>query len=285
MKALVTGGAGFIGSHLCERLVSRGYEVQSLDNYSSGTTDNHVPGVEYTVGDSHDIAKLVGSPPDILFHLGEYSRVEHSFSSVDKVLRSNVRGTSEVVLYAKEHQIKLVYAGSSTKFADGGEGPKQSPYGWSKAANTELVQGFIDWFSLDAAIVYFYNAYGPREVRSGEYATVVARFSELMRRGKPLGVVSPGTQLRNFTHVSDIVDGLLLVGEKGQGGDYGIGSPEAYSIVSLAEMFGGDIEMLPAKMGNRMSGEVRSGKISGLGWKPAHTLPDYIAELRKKNFL
>lgn len=266
-------------------MVAHGYEVQSLDNYSSGTIENHVPSVEYIIGDTHDIANLIDSPPDILFHLGEYSRVEQSFNFVDKVLRSNSRGTTEVLLYAKEHQTKLVYAGSSTKFADGGNGPRQSPYGWSKAANTELVQGFIDWFGLNAAIVYFYNAYGPREVKSGEYATVVARFSELMRNGRPLGVVSPGTQLRNFTHVYDIVEGLMLVGEKGRGGDYGIGSSEAYSILELAKMFGGDIEMLAARKGNRMSGEVRSSKTIELGWRAKHRLPDYIEELKLTGFL
>ena len=176
--------------------------------------------------------------------------------------------------------VKIVYAGSSTKFGDGGLGRSQSPYGWTKATNTELVQNFGDWFDVPYAIVYFYNAYGKREISSGKYATLIALFTEKMRKNEPLTVVSPGEQKRNFTHVQDIVSGLILVGEQGFGDDFGIGSAESFSIIDIARMFGGQIEMLPARRGNRMTADVITEKTRALGWQPLMSIENYIAEIK-----
>ena len=113
----------------------------------------------------------------------------------------NKAGTFGVVEYCRQHGSKLVYAGSSTKFADGGMGRDQSPYAWTKATNTELVINYGQWFGLEFAITYFYNVYGQREITCGEYATVLGIFRSQFEAGEPLTVVSPGTQRRNFTHV------------------------------------------------------------------------------------
>jgi UDP-glucose 4-epimerase len=154
MIVLVTGGAGFIGSHLCERLFRDGYRVISLDDYSIGLEDNHVDGVEYRVGHTKDIEALVAEDIDLLYHLGEYSRVEQSFDDIERVLDSNVIGTKAVLEFWRKQKCKLIYAGSSTKFADAGLGRDQSPYAWTKASNTELVSNYAEWFSLDYAITY-----------------------------------------------------------------------------------------------------------------------------------
>jgi len=283
-KVVVTGGAGFVGSHLCERLLAKGYEVTSLDNYFTGSKNNHIDGVNYIEGSTKDIEKLIDFTPDYIYHLGEYSRVEQSFEDIEIVYEFNKIGTFAVLEFVRKTGAKLIYAGSSTKFGDGGLGRSQSPYAWTKATNTELVINYGHWFNIPYAITYFYNVYGPREIQSGKYATLIALFKNKMKNGEKLTVVSPGTQKRNFTHIEDIINGLILVGEEGYGDEFGIGSDEAFTILEVAQLFGGEIEMLPPRAGNRMSAEVMSEKTKALGWQPKRKLKDYIEGMREGNW-
>src|SRR3990167_49189 len=139
---LVTGGAGLIGSNLIEMALKK-YRVVSLDNYFIGRKENHIEGAEYFEGHTKDIEKLVGDEsPEIIFHLGEYSRVEQSFNDIKLVWESNVAVTFQVFEYWRKRGCRLVYAGASTKFAGGGLGGDQSPYAWMKASNTELVRNY-----------------------------------------------------------------------------------------------------------------------------------------------
>lgn len=278
---LVTGGAGFIGSRLCERLQKDGHRVISLDNYFTGSRENHVPGVEYREGHTKDIEKHISESPDLIYHLGEYSRVEKSLEEPALVWDLNKDGTFGIVEFWRKRGGKLVYAGSSTKFGDGGLGRDQSPYAWTKATNTELVRNYSTWYGLPHAITYFYNVYGPGE-RAGAYGTVIEIFRQRQNAGEPLMVTAPGTQKRNFTHVDDIVEGLILVGADGTGDDFGIGDEQAYSILEVAQMFGGKIAMNPASVGNRMSSDIDTSKTRALGWEPKKKLSDYIVEVRRK---
>jgi len=281
-KILVTGGAGFVGSHLCERLSqNKDYEVYSLDNYFTGSVDNHVEHVTYIKGNTKDIDKLVTFSPDMVYHLGEYSRVEQSFDDMEKVWEYNKDGIFRVLEFVRKAGCKILYAGSSTKFGDGGLGRNASPYAWTKASNTELVKNYGAWYNVPYAITYFYNVYGPREIQTGKYATLIALFKEKMKNNEPLTIVSPGTQKRNFTHIDDIIDGLVLVGENGYGDEFGIGSEEAFTIKEVAELYGGEIQMLPERRGNRMTAEVISDKTKALGWEPKKKLKDYIEECRR----
>lgn len=279
---IVTGGAGLIGSHLTEALLKKGYRVVSLDNYFIGKKESHIPGAEYVEGHTRDIETILGHErPAVIYHLGEYSRVEQSFDDVALVWELNVEGTFRVLEYWRKKKCKLVYAGSSTKFADEGAGKKGSPYAWMKASNTELVQNYGAWYGLDYAITYFYNNYGARELSEGPYASVIGRFKTQFAAGKPLTVVSPGTQRRNFTYVGDTVRALVDIGERGHGDEYGIGSPEAYTMLDVAQMFTDKIEMLPERKGNRMGAPVDTSKIENeFGWKPEMTLPRYIDSLK-----
>ena len=274
---LVTGGAGFIGSHLCERLVKDGHTVVALDNYFTGSRENHVAGVEYREGHTKDIERQIPEQVDIVYHLGEYSRVEKSFEDIERVWDLNQFGTFAVLEFARRRGAKLIYAGSSTKFGDKGLGRDQSPYAWSKASMTDLVKNYGEWFGLKYAITYFYNVYGPRE-RSNDFGTVVAIFKEQYARGLPRSVVFPGNQARIFTHVDDIVDALVLVGENGSGDGYGIGGEEKLTILELAKLFGDDVVMLPERQGNRMEAAIDSSKTRALGWAPRRSLRDDIVE-------
>ncbi len=277
---LVTGGEGFVGSNLCTRLAHEGHRVISLDNRAtSADSAQRIEGVEYRSGHTKDIESLVPEKPDCIYHLAEYARPEKSFEDIAMVLDLNMVGTFGVLEYWRKRNqsgaCKLIYAGSSTKFADGGLGRYQSPYAWTKAANTELVGRYGAWFKLPYAITYFYNVYGPGE-RAGAYGTLIEIFRQKRLAGEPLMVTSPGTQRRNFTHVDDIIDGLLLVGEKGEGDNFGLGNSQDYSVLEVAELFGGPIEMQPEAAGNRMTSVVDTAKSVALGWSAIRSLPEYV---------
>jgi UDP-glucose 4-epimerase len=283
---VVTGGAGFVGSHLVEALVKDGNNhVISLDNYFTGLKENHVDGAEYREGHTKDIATLVPETPDMIYHLGEYSRVRQSLDEPECVWDLNMVGTLAVLEYWRKTKAKLLYAGSSTKFTDareedGVEGRNLAPYTWAKAVNTDLVMNYARWYDLSYVTTYFYNVYGPREL-GGKHGTVIPIFIEQFRKGKPFTIHSPGTQERCFTHVLDTVSGILLVAEKGEGDGYGIGADDFCTLLDIAEMLGGEIEMLPQTKSTRSSNKVDSEKVKALGWKPVHTLKEYIEEVKK----
>lgn len=282
--ALVTGGAGFVGSHLCEKLVREGFSVISLDNYFTGSKDNHIEGVEYREGHTKDIEKHVPESPDIIYHLGEYSRVHQSLEEPEIVWDLNIIGTIGVLEYWRKRGCKLVYAGSSTKFTSkeenvtGGEGRDLAPYTWAKAANSELVANYGAWYELPYAIAYFYNVYGPRERSFEKHGTVVETFRSQVERGEVCTVRKPGTQTRAFTHVIDTVDALFLVGEKGEGDEYGVCAGDVKSLLDIVDMLGGKVEMLPQTKISRSVGAIDSSKVRALGWEPKHSLKKYLSK-------
>jgi UDP-glucose 4-epimerase len=283
-SVLVIGGAGFIGSNLCRRLFEEGgYAIWSLDNYHTGKIENHIDGITYISGNSVEIDSKINFSPDIIFHFGEYSRVEQSFDDIDMVWQYNMNGTYAVLRFVRKTGAKLIYAGSSTKFADSGVGKMQSPYGFSKSTNTELIVAFGHWFDIDYAICYFYNAYGPGEISLGKYATLIGIFAEQYKNNRPLTVVLPGTQKRNFTHVSDIVDGLLVVAKNGKGDGFGLGSDHAYTVSEIAQFFECEIKYITERRGNRMDAELVTDKTKALGWAPRHDIERYIRDLIGKS--
>ena len=282
--AVVTGGAGFVGSHLCERLVQEGYQVISLDNYFTGSEDNHITGVEYRRGHTKDIAKLVPETPDILFHLGEYARTGPSLFEPELVFDLNMVGTLGVLAYWREKKCKLVYAGSSTKFANDGKeiaGRDRAPYNFSKAVNSELVHNYGRWYELPYSVAYFYNVYGPRE-RSGQfnggYGTVVETFRQNKLNNETTIIYGSGEQVRAFTHVLDTVEALLLIAGKGGPEEYAISAAQEFTLNQLADMFGLTPEYREATRNSRSAGKEDTTKLQALGWKQQHTLSDYIKD-------
>ncbi len=284
---VVTGGAGFIGSHLCRRLVAEGNVVISLDNYFTGSPNNHINGVIYRDGHTKDIEKHIPEVPDIIYHLGEYSRVAKSIEEPDKVHDLNMTGTSGVLEFWRKRGGKLIYAGSSTRFAepraDGIEGRNRSPYSWAKAANSELVANYARWYNLPYSVVYFYNVYGPGERSDWKtgYGTVIEVFKQCFLTGKKCPVNGPGTQTRTFTHVNDTVEGIVLVGEKGNNDEYAISAKETYSLLEVVKFFGCEAEFLSPTESTRSSGADNTEKIKALGCKQKHTLPNYIESIIK----
>ena len=131
-------------------------------------------------------------------------------------------------------------------------------------------------------ILYFYNVYGPGQIKNGKMSALIAIFEKQYKNKKPLTIVKPGTQLRDYTHIDDIIDGLVLVGENGFGDEFGIGSNEAFTILEIAEMFGGKVEMLPERKGNRISADVVCQRTKDLGWREQRNIRSYISEIVKE---
>ncbi|HSX23898.1 MAG TPA: NAD-dependent epimerase/dehydratase family protein [Candidatus Saccharimonadales bacterium] len=277
---LVTGGAGHVGSHVIEMLVAdAGNQVISLDNYFTGSKENQVAGAEYRTGHTKDIDKLVPETPDIVYHLGEYARIAPSFEDVAEVYDMNIVGTFAVVEFCRTRKVgKLVYAASSTKFAIEGNGRHQNPYSFTKAVNVDLINDYGEWYGLNYAICYFYNAFGPRENNSDKYGTVIGKFERLYLEGKPFTVTKPGTQKRNFTYVKDLARGIILVGEKGRGDGYALNNTKAYSIIEIAEAFGGPIEYTDVYSGRSESGDSPTKARDELGWETTADILGYIKE-------
>ena len=286
---VVTGGAGFIGSHLCERLVAEGHQVISLDNYFTGTEENHVVGVEYRKGHTKEIETLIPESPDIIFHLGEYSRVAPSLEEPAVVWDLNILGTLAVLEYWRAKKCKLVYAGSSTKFTNDERsaeiaGRDRAPYNFAKAVNSELVHNYGQWYDLSYSVAYFYNVYGPRE-RAGQYdgayGTVVETFRQCALKDTPCSINGTGKQTRAFTHVYDTVAALMLIGEKGNNDEYAISAAEVYSLNELADMFGLEKQYLPSTTSSRSTGAEDTTKLQSLGWQQRGTLKEYVEAFKK----
>ena len=282
---LVTGGAGHIGSHIIEKLVKdSNNKVISLDNYSNGSTKNHIDGAEYRTGHTKDINNLIPETPDIIYHLGEYARVAPSFDEPQKVYDQNIVGTFAVLEFCRQRKVgKLVYAASSTKFAIEGNGRHQNPYSFSKATNVDLINNYGNWYQLPYAICYFYNAFGPRENGIGKYATLIAKYEQAYLHGKSLLVVKPGTQKRNFTYVGDLAKGMILVGQKGHGDGYALDNSKEYSIIEIAKAFGGPIEYIDGYPGRSESGKAPNKARQELGWTTTVDILDYIKEFISKH--
>ena len=281
MKILIIGGAGFIGSHLCEAY-SVNHDVTSIDNYISGKLDNHIENVEYINLDVENILSI-DKKFDIIFHFGEYSRVEQSLAKIDFVLKNNTSPILKVLKFAKKSRAKLIYAGSSTKFADNGKNIFKSPYSFSKWQNSELVKFYCDLHQMPYAITYFYNVYGGRENSQGEFATVVAKFLHRKKQNKKLQVTKPGTQSRNFTHIDDIVNGCYLAWKKGKQNHYMLGTKKTYSIIDIAKMFKSKIKYLPSRPGERFGSTITNNNAKKiLGYTAKKEIYDYIKNIVKK---
>lgn len=283
MKILVTGGAGFIGSNLIKRLNTPQNNIVSLDNYSTGYIKNHHKGVTYINGNTWeilDIEELKYFKPDIIFHFGEYSRIHQSFQEISEVYSSNCLGTQQVLEYALINNSFLIYSGSSAIFGDDTK-KNLSPYAFTKSKNIELIHNYNKWFNtrLKFAICYFYNVYGPGQIQTGNYATVIGIFEEQYKNNLPFTVVKPGTQKRCFTHIDDIIDGIILVSEKGEGDGYLLGNNEEYSILDIVKLFDTDFVYLQERKGERYKSAFYDSKTIELGWSPKNSLKKYIKTL------
>ena len=282
---LVTGGAGFIGSNLIRFFIKKTkFKIISLDNYSTGLKKNHIKSnrIKYIRGENQDITSLLNKYKkniDTVFHFGEFSRIYQSFLNYDKCIRSNLKGSFEVVTFATKNKIKIIYSATSSMLGNNGKDENLSPYSWSKSKNIELIKNFNNWFGLKYEIVYFYNVYGPGQIKDSKMSAVIGIFEEQYLKKKPLTVVNPGTQKRDFTHINDIVNGCYLAWKKGKQSEYMLGTKKQYSIIDIAKMFKSRIKFIPKRKGERFKSSITNNNAHRLlGYKSTIDIPEYIKQ-------
>ena len=278
---LVSGGAGFIGSNLIKKLIDEGHNVTSLDNYSTGKTENEVKEAKYINDDIENIFKLK-TKFDVCFHLAAQSRVQPSFDDPEESVRINVTGTTRVMEWAKINNIKVIYAGSSSKHHD----PSDSPYAMTKFLGEEICRLYKKSFDVNVEIARFYNVYGPAEPLDEKFGNVIGIWQVKVNKNLPLPIVGDGNQKRDFTHVFDIVDGLLKISNSQikHHDAWEIGTGINYSINELYAMFKQKYKTssvhIPDQRGNyRETLRVNDDLINMLNWKPKDRLKEYIANL------
>jgi UDP-glucose 4-epimerase len=282
MKILVTGGAGFIGTSLIKRLLSEGHDVHSLDNYDSGLIENHQEGCNYITGDIEQIEYWKGDSFELCYHLAALSRIQPSFDNPIETFRVNTRGSEAVAEWAKQNKVKVVYAGSSSKWHD----PSISPYAMYKYLGEEIFKLYRKSFDLDVEICRFYNVYGPNEIVDGDWAAVIGIWRNQVNKNLPITIVGDGEQRRDFTHVIDIVDGLYKVGisDKKHEDAWELGTGTNYSVNEVYEMFkekfGSESKYIPEQKGNyRVTLRENNDTSERLDWSPKDRLKDYINSL------
>ncbi len=234
MQALVTGGAGFIGTNLVKRLLKENYKVWSFDNYTTGYRKNHVKGVNY--GDV-DVKKSFTNwveKVDVIFHMAALPRIKPSFDNPTEVIDVNVNGTANVLDYARKNRIPVIYAGSSSFWG----GVYKNPYTFSKWQGEELCKMYEIIYDLPVTICRFYNVYGDYMPTEGGYRTVLPIFLNQIKNNQPLTVTGDGEQRRDFTHVDDIVDAMIKVVKLNKwGSTFELGRGKNYSINEVVEIF------------------------------------------------
>ena len=254
---IVTGGAGFVGSNLIKSLLKKtNKKIISLDNYSSGNKKNHIKDtrVKYIKTETINISKHlknVKKQIHSIFHFGEFARIYQSFKKFDECFKSNSIGSNAVFKFCLDNNIKLIYSATSASLGNKGNDKNLSPYAFTKSKNLELLENLRKWFNFKFEVIYFYNVYGPGQIKVGDMATVVGIFEDQYKKNRPLTIVKPGTQTRRFTHIDDTVNTCIEAWRKNKCFQYSISHKKSYSIQDLAKMFKTKITYLKPRSGER----------------------------------
>ena len=254
---IVTGGAGFVGSNLIELLLKKTkFKIISLDNYSSGKKENHLKNkrVKYLKSCTTNINKVLNkykTKINSIFHFGEFSRIFQSFKKFDECYKSNSIGSKAVFKFCLDNNIKLIYSATSASLGNEGNDKDLSPYAFTKSKNLELLENFKKWFNFKFEVIFFYNVYGPRQIKVGDMSTVIGIFENQYLGKKPLTVVKPGTQTRRFTHINDTVKICYEAFKENKCKYYSISNKNSYSILEVAKMFNSKIKFLKPRLGER----------------------------------
>jgi len=295
-KALVTGGAGFIGSNLVDRLIDMGISVTVIDDLSTGKKENINAKAEFhecSLVDLNDLnARTIFSDVDVVFHLAALARVQPSIEDPINFNKINVDGTVKVLYYANKAKVKrVVYSASSSCYGDATKFPTPethstnplSPYGLQKYIGEQYCKMFSEVYDLDTCSLRYFNVYGERMALEGAYCLVMGIFAKQMLEGKPLTITNNGNQRRDFTYVQDVVDANILAAQtKGKlnGESFNIGNGKNYSVNEVADMLGGEktygekrLEPFQTLADNQKAADI-------LGWRPKGDLPTWIKKYK-----
>ncbi len=281
MNVLVTGGAGFVGTNLIKRLLSEGHNVMSIDNYSTGKKENHIDGCTYI---DFDLCERVKDNfvsqwfmPDVVFHMAAIARIQPSFETPEKYIDTNFNGTYKIVKLCMERNVPLIYAGSSSHHS----GKFKNPYTFSKDLGEDIIKLYQMHFGLKASIARFYNVYGPYQLTEGGYTTLIGRWINNIQNDIKCEIYGDGEKRRDFTHVDDIVDGLIrIMKQQAYGHVFEFGRGKNYSVNEVATMFRIDPIYKDDKPGEAQN-TLCDSKLANdiLAWEPKINLIDYINEI------
>ena len=286
---VVTGGAGFVGSNLISLLLKKTkLKIISIDNYSTGTKKNQIKHkrIKYIKAHTKNISKILSKYKKnihSIFHFGEFARIYQSFLKMNECISSNSIGSHEVFNFCLSNKIKLVYSATSASIGNNGHDKNLSPYAFTKAKNLEMLENLKRWYDLKFEIIYFYNVYGPKQIKEGGMATVIGIFEDQYKNKKPLSVVKPGTQSRRFTHIDDTIDVCYYAWKLNKCRHYSISNKKSYSIIDVAKMFGAKIKLLPSRRGERFASALTSMNLSNKVYKKFGkiNLKDYVKSFIK----
>ena len=289
MKALVTGGAGFIGSHVVDALITRGDEVICVDDNSAPQNDQFYwnDAATNVRADIRNLHQSLYDGVDVVFHLAARSRIQPTVNNPSECFSVNVLGTQQVLEMSRLAGVKrVVYSASSSYYGHASKPPFiesapkgcATPYSLSKWQGEEVCDLYTKLYGLSTISLRYFNVYGPREPLKGEYAPVMGLFKRQQIAGLPMTIVGDGKQRRDFTHISDAVSANLLAAERvNVTGPVNIGTGRNYSINELAQMIGGDRLYTADRVGETretLANNIRARE--ELGWYPKVTLEDYL---------
>ncbi len=291
MKVVVTGGAGFIGSHLVDRLVSKGYEVLIIDNFSTGLLNNVNKSTQNISILNHDIRNPlpVGAFHNcsLVFHLAALADIVPSIERPVDYMSTNVQGTVNVLEAARDGKVeRVIYTASSTCYGITSNFPTTEnekiapvfPYALSKYLGELVFFHWLNLYGLKGLSLRLFNVYGPRARTNGNYGAVMGVFLAQKIAQKSFTVIGDGTQMRDFTHVNDVADAFILAGESKISGEaINVGTQNPQSINRLVELLGGKVEFIPKRPGepDRTDADITKAR-NLLGWEPKTTFEEGV---------
>jgi UDP-glucose 4-epimerase len=301
MKALVTGGAGFIGSHIVDKLLISGWDVIVIDNESATSNEEFywndaAHNYKYDICEYENIFPLFDGV-DVVFHLAAESRIQPAIENPIQASKTNVMGTCSVLQCARQKGVKrVIYSSTSSAYGVGNEPPLReemirdclNPYSVTKCAGEDLCTMYTKLFGLETVIFRYFNVYGDRQPLHGQYAPVVGLFLELYKKNKPMTIVGDGTQRRDFTHVLDVVNANLLAATTTNKDSFGeifnVGAGVNYSVLELAKLIGGEYIFIPERIGESKITLADTSKIQRiLDWSSSRSFKEYVLKESRKS--
>jgi UDP-glucose 4-epimerase len=292
MRYLVTGGAGFIGSNLVDKLISLGHDVVCIDDESAECHEqfywnDKAQNYKYDICDYDLIAPLF-KDIDCVFHVASDARIQPAILNPKKSIQSNAVGTANVLELCRVNNVKrLVYSSTSSAYGKKSLLPNQeiqpsdplTPYSAAKVFGENLARVYYSLYGLQTISLRYFNVYGDRQPLKGQYAPVIGLFLKQHEERKPLTVVGDGSQRRDFTHISDVVQANIIASEldTGFGEVYNIGYGSNYSILDIANMISNDVKFIPSRIGEVQETLASNQKFKDLtGWMPKVSLMEWL---------
>lgn len=286
-KCLVTGGAGFIGSHVVDLLLKQGHEVTVVDNLSTGEFENvnfDAKFLKYDISNP-TIYHFLDNDYQYVFHLASLARIQPSIQDPIKSHETNVNGTLNILEFCRNYGAKLIFSGSSSIYKgdklptiESSDKYPKSPYALQKYISEQYIELYGKLYNLDYVILRYFNVYGERQILDGAYAAVVGILLDLKRRGMPLTITGDGEQRRDFTYVKDVARANLMAMDWKRD-VYNIGTGRNYSINEIADMIGGEKVYLEQRKGEARNTQANNLNATYAGWRPKKDIKDWIYDL------